>query len=176
MPAERPAIVFSKSFSATTFNGRKIPQTGPPCPAAMAYNSGFPNGNRYPMKDYQAPSDLLQGRVILVTGAGQGIGRTAALTFAAHGATVILHGRDVKKLEAVYDEIEAAGHPQPAIFPLDFLKAGEPDYKAFAEAIHSQLGRLDGILHNAAYLPNVTQLENESLDLWTKSLKANLSG
>lgn len=128
------------------------------------------------MKDYQAPQDLLHGRVILVTGAGQGIGRTAALTFAAHGATVILHGRDVKKLEAVYDEIEAAGHPQPAIFPLDFIKAGEPDYKAFAEAIHSQLGRLDGILHNAAYLPNVTQLENESLDLWTKSLKANLSG
>jgi len=142
----------------------------------MAYNSGFRNVPDPMMKDYQAPPDLLQGRVILVTGAGQGIGRTAALTFAAHGATVILHGRDVKKLEAVYDAIEAAGHSQAAIFPLDFLKAGEADYKAFAEAIHSQLGRLDGILHNAAYLPNITLLENESLDLWTKSLKANLSG
>ncbi len=127
------------------------------------------------MKDYQAPQDLLQDRVILVTGAGQGIGRTAALAFAAHGATVILHGREVKKLEQVYDEIEAAGHPQPAIFPLDFLKAGEPDHKAFAEAIHGQLGRLDGILHNAAYLTALTQLENETLDLWTKSLRANLA-
>lgn len=128
------------------------------------------------MKDYIAPANLLKDRVIMVTGAGQGIGRTAALTFAAHGATVILLGRNEKKLVAVYDEIEAAGHPQPAIFPLDFLKAGDPDYKALAEAIYGQIGRLDGILHNAAYLNVLTPLENETLDHWSKTLRANLSG
>ena len=82
------------------------------------------------MKNYQVPQNLLRDRVILITGAGQGIGRTAALTFAAHGATVILHGRSVKKLEAVYDEIEAAGHALPAIFPLDLEKAESRDNEA----------------------------------------------
>jgi len=61
------------------------------------------------LADYRPPRDLLRDRVILVTGAGQGLGRTAALAFAAHGATVILHGRNVEKLEQVYDDIEQAG-------------------------------------------------------------------
>ena len=82
------------------------------------------------LKNYKAPSDLLKNRVILVTGAGQGIGRTAALTYATYGATVILHGRDIKKLESVYDEIEATGGAQPAIFPLDFEKAEDKDFLA----------------------------------------------
>ncbi|WP_368227730.1 SDR family NAD(P)-dependent oxidoreductase, partial [Aeromonas sp. R1-1] len=71
------------------------------------------------MLDYQAPRDLLKDKVILVTGAGDGIGREAALTYAAHGATVILLGRTSAKLEAVYDQIEAAGYPLPAIVPVD---------------------------------------------------------
>ena len=60
---------------------------------------------------YQAPADLLKDKKILVTGAGDGIGRAAALSYAAHGATVVLLGKTIEKLEAVYDEIEAAGHP-----------------------------------------------------------------
>ncbi|MBZ0091933.1 MAG: YciK family oxidoreductase [Sulfuricellaceae bacterium] len=127
------------------------------------------------MKSYQAPHNLLDNKVILITGAGQGIGRTAALTFASHGATTILLGRTTSKLETVYDEIEAAGYPQAAIFPMDFLKAGETEFKSLAEAIYEQLGRLDGILHNAAYLQGPSPLENESMDLWTKTLRANLS-
>ncbi|MGL5557181.1 MAG: SDR family NAD(P)-dependent oxidoreductase, partial [Aeromonas veronii] len=75
------------------------------------------------MLDYQAPRDLLKDKVILVTGAGDGIGREAALTYAAHGATVILLGRTSAKLEAVYDQIEAAGYPLPAIVPVDLKGA-----------------------------------------------------
>lgn len=127
------------------------------------------------MKNYQAPPDLLKDRVILVTGAGQGVGRTAALTFAAHGATVILHGRKVPKLEAVYDEIEAAGHAKPAIFPLDLEKASDNDYEAFAHAIEREFGRLDGILHNAAQGQRLSPLDNQSLDLWLQLLRVNLA-
>lgn len=124
--------------------------------------------------NYQAPDNHLQGRVILVTGTSQGIGRTAALTFAAQGATVILTGRKVSKLEEVYDEIEAAGHPQPAIFPLDLSKAGEDECKALAEAIHAQLGRLDGMLHNAARFDNLSPLEIQNAEQFNGILRVNL--
>lgn len=125
-------------------------------------------------KNYRASSDLLKDRVILVTGAGQGIGRIAALTYAGHGATVILHGRRVEKLESVYDEIEARGGVQPAIFPLDLEKAGDKDFQAIAQAIKLQLGRLDGILHNAALIFSLTPLENQTLEQWLSLLRVNL--
>ncbi|SCY80096.1 NAD(P)-dependent dehydrogenase, short-chain alcohol dehydrogenase family [Nitrosospira sp. Nl5] len=125
-------------------------------------------------KNYRPSPDLLKNRVILVTGAGQGIGRTAALTYAAHGATVILHGRNVEKLERVYDEIEERGGMQPAIFPLDLEKAGDKDFEAIAQAIKLQLGRLDGILHNAALIFGLTPLENQTLEQWLALLRVNL--
>ncbi|SIN91082.1 YciK family oxidoreductase [Salinivibrio sp. ES.052] len=102
--------------------------------------------------DYQVTSDALQGRVILVTGAGAGIGRQAALSYAEKGATVILLGRTVKKLEAVYDEISSMGAPQPAIIPLDMLGATRQHYLDMADTIEQQFGRLDGVLHNAGLL------------------------
>jgi NAD(P)-dependent dehydrogenase (short-subunit alcohol dehydrogenase family) len=127
------------------------------------------------LKNYRAPRDLLKNRVILVTGAGQGIGRTAALTFADLGATVILHGRNVKKLEKVYDEIEARGSAQPAIFPLDLEKAGDSEFAAIASAIEQQLGRLDGILHNASLLLSLSPLETQTLEQWLALLRVNLA-
>lgn len=126
------------------------------------------------MNNYQAPHQHLQDRVILVTGAGQGIGHAAAMAFAAQGATVILLGRKVKKLEAVYDEIEAAGYPQPLIFPLNLEKAGEQEFTGLAEGIYQQLGRLDGILHNASRFDNLSPLEIQTTEQFTGMLQTNL--
>ena len=126
------------------------------------------------LKNYRPRPDLLKGRVILVTGASRGIGRVAALTFAAHGATVVLHGRDVATLEKVYDEIETNGRPQPAAIPLDLDKATTRDYDALAYAIESQLGRLDGILHNAAHVEKLAPLEQQSAEEWNRMLRINL--
>jgi NAD(P)-dependent dehydrogenase (short-subunit alcohol dehydrogenase family) len=126
-------------------------------------------------KTYQPTPDLLEGRVILVTGAGRGIGRVAALTFAQHGATVILHGRDVAKLEKVYDEIETAGGPQPTILPLDLAGARDKDFENMALAIETQLGRLDGVLHNASHFDHLGPLDQQRLDAWLNSLRVNLA-
>ncbi|MEQ1779234.1 MAG: SDR family NAD(P)-dependent oxidoreductase, partial [Nitrosomonas sp.] len=104
------------------------------------------------LESYSPAKRLLKDRVILITGAGQGLGRVAALTYADYGATVILHGRKVEKLERVYDEIEALGKAQAVIYPLNWENAEDKDFKIIAQAIEQQLGRLDGILHNAAFL------------------------
>lgn len=125
------------------------------------------------MKYYQPPHQHLENRIILVTGAGQGIGRTAALAFAAQGATVILSGRDVKKLERVYDEIAMAGHPEALIFPMDLSHASEQDFANMAEGIHQQLGRLDGILHNASRFDNLSPLEIQTAEQFTGMLRVN---
>lgn len=124
--------------------------------------------------NYSAPKDLLKDRVVLVTGAGQGLGRAAALTYANYGATVILHGRKVKKLESVYDEIETIGKAQALIYPLDLEQAEEADFAVIAQAIEQQLGRLDGILHNAAFLHGLSPLENQSVEQWRAMLQVNL--
>ncbi|MBY5941304.1 YciK family oxidoreductase [Halomonas sp. DP5N14-9] len=126
--------------------------------------------------DYQAPQDLLKDRILLVTGAGDGIGRTAAIEYARRGATVILLGRTTAKLEKVYDEIEAAGGPQPAIFPLNFEGATLKDYHDMAEALDKEFGRLDGILHNAGQLGRITPFEQYNPELWDQVMQVNING
>jgi NAD(P)-dependent dehydrogenase (short-subunit alcohol dehydrogenase family) len=125
------------------------------------------------MHDYQAPADLLKDRIILVTGAGSGIGRSAAKAYAAHGATVILLGRTVSKLEEVYDEIEAAGHPQPAIVPMNFEGAAVKDYEELAMTIEENFGRLDGLLHNAGILGSRSPVELYDPEIWNKVMQVN---
>ncbi|MGM0704017.1 MAG: YciK family oxidoreductase [Pseudomonadota bacterium] len=126
--------------------------------------------------DYQAPAGLLKERIVLVTGAGDGIGRAAALAFARHGATVILLGRTLAKLEKVYDEIEAEGLPQPAIFPLNFEGATLKDYHDMAETLDKEFGRLDGLLHNAGLLGNITPFVQYDPALWEQVMQVNING
>ncbi|KJG14639.1 YciK family oxidoreductase [Photobacterium iliopiscarium] len=110
--------------------------------------------------DYQIAANNLKDRVILVTGAGDGIGREAAIQYAAHGATVLLLGRTVAKLEAVYDQIEKNGNKQAVIIPLDLMGATKQHYLEMASTIQQQFGRLDGVLHNAGLLGQLSPLEH----------------
>jgi NAD(P)-dependent dehydrogenase (short-subunit alcohol dehydrogenase family) len=125
--------------------------------------------------NYAPRADLLKDRVILVTGAGQGLGHAAALAFAAHGATVILHGRNVAKLEAAYDAIEELGAPQPAIMPLDFVKTTQAELDGFAQSIRSTCKRLDGIFHAATHFTPLMPLALQDLDTWRKHADVNLT-
>jgi len=128
-----------------------------------------------PLPDLQIADDELADRVILVTGAGAGIGKEVALALAAHGAQLIIMGRTQSKLEQVYDTIVAAGHPQPAICPIDFGKAEWPDFMAIGEGIQQDFGRLDGLLHNAGILGDRSAIEHYSITVWQRTLRVNLT-
>ncbi|MCV6639129.1 YciK family oxidoreductase [Candidatus Albibeggiatoa sp. nov. NOAA] len=125
--------------------------------------------------EYRPPDNLLQDKVILVTGAGAGIGRAAAKSLAEHGATVVLLGRTIKKLEDVYDEIEQAGSPQPAIYPMNLEGASPKDYEDLADTLDKEFGRLDGLLHNASLLGALTPIEQYDINLWHQVMQVNLN-
>jgi NAD(P)-dependent dehydrogenase (short-subunit alcohol dehydrogenase family) len=127
------------------------------------------------MPGYDPAPDLLKNRIILVTGAGDGIGRVAAHRFAACGATVVLLGRTTRKLEQVYDEIEQAGHPQAAIYPMNLEGASPKDYADLAQVLEAEFGHLDGLLHNAATLGTLTPIAHYDIELWYKVLQVNLN-
>jgi len=127
------------------------------------------------IENYQAPTDILKDRIILITGAGDGIGAAVAKACAAHGATVILLGKTIPKLEKVYDEIEQAGHPQAAIIPVNLAGATPADYDNIIATIEKEFGRLDGLLHNAAFLGNRTPIEQYSLQEFNESMQVNLT-
>ena len=128
----------------------------------------------FDLAQYQPATDVLRGRSILITGAGDGIGRAAALSFARHGATVLLLGRTLSKLEAVYDEIEQAGGAQPALLPLNLSSATLSDYTQMANMIENEIGHLDGILHNAAILGPLTPLQMYDPDTFDDVMTVNL--
>jgi len=117
----------------------------------------------------------LHGKVVLISGATGGLGRPIALACARAGATVVLHARVVRKLEELYDEIVAAGGPEPTILPLDLAKAQAADFGNVASAIDAQLGRLDALVHTAAQLGSLGPVEHQSFDSWLAVLRVNLA-
>ena len=126
-------------------------------------------------KDYRAPKDLLRGRTILITGTTAGIGRAASLACAHHGATVILHGRNPRKLEALYEEIVATGAPTPMMAVMDLATAQAQDFDELATRIQEQYGRLDGLLHNAGLLGRLAPIEHYDVGDWARVLHVNLT-
>lgn len=126
--------------------------------------------------DNWSPADAsLKNRIILITGAGSGIGAAIACACAGQGATVILLDKVVRSLEAVYDRIEAAGGPQPAIYPMDLEGATEKDYFELAGTIEKEFGRLDGLIHNAAMLGALVPVAHFEAELWYRIMQINLN-
>lgn len=117
--------------------------------------------------------DELSGRVIAITGPTRGIGKAVALACAAHGATVVLIGRNVKRLEAVHAQIVETGAPEPTIAPFDLEKALAPDYDNLANALLDRYGRLDGLLHNAGILGMLAPIEHYDVPTWFRVMHVN---
>ena len=124
---------------------------------------------------YSPAPDLPKDRVILVTGAGDGIGATAARTFAKHGATVAMVGRTQRKLEAVYDAILGDGGPEPIMAVMDFATAQGDDYQEIAEAVQQSFGRLDGLLNNAGILGQRSPIEHFNSKTWLEVMHVNVN-
>ncbi|NQZ20499.1 MAG: YciK family oxidoreductase [Colwellia sp.] len=127
------------------------------------------------MFNYQIKTNNLADKIILVTGAGDGIGRQAALTYAELGATVILLGKTTSKLEAVYDEIIAQGSAEPAIVPLNLKGATKQNYIDMASTIVSQFGKLDGALLNASILGELTPYTQIHEQIWQDVMQVNVT-
>jgi NAD(P)-dependent dehydrogenase (short-subunit alcohol dehydrogenase family) len=125
---------------------------------------------------YEYADDVLEDRIILITGASDGIGKALALHAASLGAQIILHGRNSEKLEAVYDDIEAIdGAPRPSIAVLDLATATGDDYAALGKSIDDNFGRLDGLVHNAAILGQRLSIEQYDPGEWQKVMHVNLT-
>jgi NAD(P)-dependent dehydrogenase (short-subunit alcohol dehydrogenase family) len=120
-------------------------------------------------------SSSLAGKKILITGAGRGIGKQAALSYAAHGAELILLGKTVKHLEATYDEIMAAGGLEPGIIPLDMQGATAKNYQDMAAMLVDQYGHLDGLLFNASVLGNLCPFTQIEADEFNEVMQVNLN-
>ncbi len=118
---------------------------------------------------------LLANHNILVTGAGDGIGRESAITFARCGARVLLLGRTTAKLEGVYDEIVTAGGPEPAIVPLNLSTLSASDLDELSNAINTNIGPLHGLLHNASIIGDRVPISHYDPVTWQNVMQVNLN-
>ncbi len=130
--------------------------------------------NPFPWHDYSPGADDFAGRVIMVTGATAGIGRAVAAELARAGATLILHGRKEKELQALYDELKGLG-PEPSVAQMDLERAQGPQYQSLVAEIETRYGRLDGLLHNAAMLGDRSPIEHYDIGLWQRVLLVDLT-
>ncbi len=117
----------------------------------------------------------LKNNVILITGAGGGLGSTAALTLAKQGAHIILLDKIIAKLEKIYDAILAANAPEPIMYPFDLAGATENDYQELANRIEEKYGALHGLLHSAVEFSSFTPIALHSTKNWGQSLNVNLN-
>lgn len=120
-------------------------------------------------------ADSLRERVVLVTGATGGLGRATALAAAGAGATLVLLGRKVRALEALYDDVERLGGATPALYPMDLAGATPKDHSDLAVAVEREFGRLDAIVHAAAHFDTLQPFEQQGPEEWSRTQQVNLT-
>ena len=127
------------------------------------------------LEEFIPNKNLLQDKVILITGASRGIGRAVSKLFAKSGATCILLARKVKHLELLYDEIIAEDLKTPAIYPFNLMNAKPEDYNDVRRSIDKNFGKLDGIVHAAGHIGSLTPIEQYPLEQWFSLMQLNLN-
>ena len=113
---------------------------------------------------------LLESQVVVITGAGPGLGSTLAKRCAAEGADVVVAARTASTLDAIAQDVEAIGRRALAV-PTDVVDREQ--VRALAERAHGEFGRID-VLVNAAFPPshrmNVIDMDDEYLDFWRSAI------
>ena len=122
-----------------------------------------------------ADGHKLDGKVYLITGASDGIGKATALECAKAGATVIIHGKNQPKLEALYEDIVKQGYTEPVIYPLDYAKMTPEDCQTMSETIDREFGRLDALFNNAGWLGASSPVQQYDIELWHTVMQINLN-
>jgi len=112
-------------------------------------------------------------KTVLVTGVTGGLGGALATQLNENGVNVILSGRNLSRVEDLYDRLDAAGTAEPAMYPIDLAGAAGSDYQELANVLEREYGRLDGIAHCAAELGLSTPLEVYPPDVWSRVMKVN---
>lgn len=124
---------------------------------------------------FKPEPDLLAGRTLLITGAGDGIGAVLAKTCALYGANVVLLGRTRSKLESIFDWIEANTDTQPVIVPVDLVVLDESAVTALRDHIEETYGVLHGIVHNASLLGPKVPIAHYPYNDWQQVMQVNVN-
>ena len=125
-------------------------------------------------QDYQATPQNLKDKIILVTGAANGIGKAVTIALAEQGAVVLMLDKKSRHLEKLFDEIVARGYVEPIILPVDLMDITPESATELAQAVYNDIGRLDGLLHNAAELGSPSPLDQYDMDYWNSVMHTNL--
>lgn len=117
----------------------------------------------------------LAGQRILITGAAGELGCALAERAVAEGADTVLLDKSLDGLESLHDRIEASGHGQPALYPLDMMGAGPDDYAELAGRLDESLGGVDAVVHAAADSGEPAPLGLYDPQAWLKCLHVNVN-
>lgn len=129
---------------------------------------------KFEWQDYTADSDHFTDQVILVTGAADGIGKAVTLALAEQGATVLMLDKKARHLEKLSDQINERGFAEPVILPVDLMEVTPESATTLAQAVHDEIGKLDGLLHNAADLGSPSPLDQYDMEYWNAVMHTNL--
>lgn len=132
--------------------------------------------NTYNINSYEPPANLLKGKTVLITGAAGALGSAIAMAAAGLGCELVLLDKNERGLNSLYDDIASATGIEAGLYPLDLTGASVDDYEALANTIENEFSALNGLIHCAVELGQLSPFANSDPAQWQKSLTANLHG